>query len=453
VKDYKAAFDSERSTVYTVTRLNRQIKGLLEATYPYVWVKGEISNFRAPASGHCYFSLKDERSQMRAVFFRSGRRLLRFRVEDGLEVVCQGRIGVYEVRGEYQLIVDRMEPVGQGALQLAFEQLKEKLKQEGLFDAASKLPLPACPRRIALITSPTGAAIRDMLEVFQQAPCPLTLTILPVKVQGAEAAGEIAAALDKADELADDFGWDLVIAGRGGGSLEDLWPFNEEVVARAIARCRIPVVSAVGHEIDTTISDMAADLRAPTPTAAARWVTERLEDIVRSLEEYRSRLRRVVDQSLSARRKELEFLARRLPRPRRRLEDSRVHVDDRGERLRLASRRRLEKARERFHLLEHRLGAHDPRKILERRRELLGQRRREMALHYRKILDRHRLALQKCALKLDGLSPLGILSRGYSITYRMPQGEIVRDPSAVERGDRLKVRLEKGSLECRVISG
>lgn len=436
--------------ILTVSQLNGRIKSLLETNYPFIWVKGEISNFRVPASGHFYFTLKDEQSQMRAVFFRGQHHSLRFVPESGLQVLCQGRISVYEPRGEYQIIVEVMEPDGVGALQLAFEQLKKKLEAEGLFDQAKKRPLPLCPQRIAVVTSSTGAAFQDILKIFKRAPHPLTITLLPVRVQGREAAPEIASAIDSANKMVERFGWDILIVGRGGGSLEDLWPFNEETVARAVARSEIPVISAVGHEIDFTISDLASDLRAPTPTAAAEWVVLQLESFQRGLDTARERMEQVIGQKLDRHRQKLEYMEKRLVDPKRRIEDLRLFVDERLERLHLAFFRRVEKLRTmQLHLMEKLRFCH-PLKDIQLYRNLLDQSSRQLVLHHERLLEKQRSRLHQYALQLEGLSPLAVLARGYSITYRSSDGLVVRDSKEVEAGQDVRVRLSRGFLECSV---
>jgi len=440
----------EETGIFTVSRLNAEIKGLLESSYPFVWVKGEISNFRVPASGHCYFTLKDEHSQIRAVLFRTQHRNLRFAPESGMEVLCQGRLSVYEPRGEYQLIVEVMEPQGVGALQLAFEQLKKKLDSEGLFDPSLKRPLPMCPQRIAVITSPTGAAIRDILKVLQRSPCRISVTLIPVRVQGREASGEIAFAIQTACALADIYKWDLIIMGRGGGSIEDLWPFNEEAVARAIVSSTIPVVSAVGHEIDITISDLAADLRAVTPTAAAEWVVSQMEWFLRELSRHLERIQQIVVQRVAEQRRKLEFLEKRLVDPKRRLQDLRLYVDDRLDRLQLAFVRRMEKLKTRQVHLAERLLLHIPDRQIRQYRTVLEERCRELLLLQRKVLDGYGFELQKCLVKLESINPLAVLSRGYSITYRGHDNRVVRTATDVSSGEEVRVRLSEGLLRCIV---
>jgi exodeoxyribonuclease VII large subunit len=440
----------EQTSVFTVSQLTAQIKKLLETNFRFIWVSGEISNLRIPASGHAYFTLKDEHSQIRAVMFRAQQRGLRFVPEDGQQVLCQGRITVFEPRGEYQLIVDVMEPRGVGLLQLAFEQLKKRLESEGLFDPARKRPLPSCPQRIGIATSATGAAIRDMLKVLQRSPYPLTITLLPVRVQGQGAAPEIAAAIATFNDLADTYGWDVVIVGRGGGSLEDLWPFNEEIVARAIARSQLPIISAVGHEIDVTIADLVADLRAPTPTAAAEWIVAQLEKLQTALSQQQERMLGVLKLRTESYRQVLHFFNRRLVDPRKRLVDLRLTLDDRLTRLSLAWGRRLEQLQTVCKHLLQRLSFSNPMSKITQQREQIARRHKELLLHQRALLDLHRTRLQGCVLRLQTLSPLAVLARGYSITYLMPEEKIVRDQAQVAIDQHVRVQLAKGSLECQV---
>jgi exodeoxyribonuclease VII large subunit len=440
----------ERSGLLTVSELNAQIRSLLESRYPLVWVRGEISNFRVPSSGHFYFTLKDDQSQIRAVFFRAQHRHLRFIPESGLQVLCQARLSVYEPRGEYQLIIEIMEPEGVGSLQLAFEQLKRKLEAEGLFEPSRKLPLPCCPQKIGVITSSTGAAVQDILKVLERSPCPLSVTLLPVRVQGAEAAKEIAAAIKTANFLAERFQWDLLIVGRGGGSIEDLWPFNEEVVARAISASSIPIVSAVGHEIDFTIADMVSDLRAPTPTAAAEWVVGRVEVFQREIIGLKDRMLKTFAQRLTSYGQTVQYLEKRLIDPRRRLESLRLFVDERLERLQLALSRRLEKNRSLYTNILDKLYLAHPSKRIPPYRTLLDQQCKELILQHRKILDAKQAELSRLASSLESLSPLGVLARGYAIAYRLPDRQVIRRSRDVEPGQEVLIHLSEGQIECIV---
>lgn len=443
-------FPSEEPSIFTVSMLNTRIKELIEAGFSSVWVTGEISNLRSPSSGHCYFTLKDEQSQIRAVMFRTQQRALRFAPESGMQVLCQGYCTVYEPRGEYQVIVVSMEPKGAGAMQIAFEQLKKKLEAEGLCDPAKKSPMPACPQGIGIVTSATGAAIRDILKVFQRSPSPLAVTVFPVRVQGQEAAGEIAKAIRDANTHADALGLDCLIVGRGGGSIEDLWSFNEEVVARAIAASRLPVISAVGHEIDFTISDAVADMRAPTPTAAAEWIVATLERLHREVGKHRDRVLEAALRQVRLLGQRAALLGKRLISPLRQIENRRIFLDERTERLQQAMLRIIERARSVCARYEERLLFSSPLKSIERGRAVTDLLRRDLALHYNNLLDKQRYRLQKYASQLDGLSPLAVLGRGYSITYLLPSKKVIRKAEEAAPGDKVRIRLHEGSLLCVV---
>lgn len=440
----------EDSGILTVTKLNQQIKLLLESHFPFVWVQGEISNFRVPSSGHFYFTLKDERSQVPAVFFRQQNRYLRFIPQAGMKVICQARVGVYEPRGEYQIIIEVMEPAGVGALQLAFEQLKKKLEAEGLFDPARKRQFPICPREICIITSRTGAAIRDILKIFQRSPYPLSVTLIPSAVQGPDARFELAGAIEAANSLSGQYEWDLMILGRGGGSIEDLWPFNEEMVARAVAGSTTPVISAVGHEIDFTISDFAADLRMPTPTAAAEWVVGRLEKFHRDLHGCRDKVVHITRRKIETIGLKLRFLESRITHPKKRLEDLRLLLDDRMARLEMALDRRIDKSRTLHGHLRDRLLYLSPEIKIQKYRADLARECKELVLQHHRVLDRCRNSFQRAVSSLEALNPLGVLNRGYSITYRSADGKIVRKATEVEQGQNVTVRLARGRLECSV---
>ena len=436
--------------IWTVTELTRQIRSLLEGEFSEVLVDGEISNLRIPGSGHLYFTLKDEQCQLRGVMFRSQARGLKFEVADGLRVTARGRVTVYEPRGEYQLVVETLEPQGRGALQLAFEQLKEKLFKEGLFDEEHKKPIPLYPRTIGIVTSPTGAAIRDILRILERRFANLHVQIFPVRVQGDGASQEIARAIEEMNTLGEA---DVLIVGRGGGSLEDLWAFNEEATARAIYASRIPVISAVGHEIDFTIADLVADVRAPTPSAAAELVVGRKDKLMESLQAYKQRMLRAAtghlnlgqqrflatQRSRSFREPEMRIIA---PRAQR-LDDFRHRLERSGEAI-IALRC------ERHKQLAHALFLLNPLRTLQRRREMkdnLSKRLRER-MAYR--LSGYRQKMESLVGKLESLSPLAILSRGYSICRLPPSGRIIREATALRTGETLEVTLHKGEVVCRV---
>ena len=390
--------------VYTVSALTTEVKAVLEDSFPAIWVEGELSNFKHHTSGHMYFTLKDAQAQIRGVMFRGHNRLLRFQPTDGLAVLVCGAVTVYERRGEYQITAEFMEPKGVGALQLAFEQLKAKLEAEGLFRDSRKRPLPLLPRKIGIVTSPTGAVIRDMLTIIARRFPGLEVLIHPVAVQGASAAGEIAAALRRLGSRAD---LDVLIVARGGGSLEDLWAFNEEIVARAVAASPIPVISAVGHETDVTIADFVADLRAPTPSAAAELVVAQRDELRQRVDELTARGLSALQRVMTVRRSRVEMLGRHL--------------------LLLSPAARLARQADRLQGLRRRLEA-----WWALFRTVRGER------------------LARAAATLESLSPLGILGRGYSICFALPSRRILKATTEVDTGSAVAVRLHQGELECVV---
>ena len=411
--------------VLTVSELTARIGEALEERFPAVWVEGEISNFYVHGSGHAYFTLKDADAQLRAVLFRTRMRRIKFEPADGLHVLAFGAIEVYRQRGEISLVVELLEPKGLGALQLAFEQLKTRLAAEGLFDQARKRELPRFPRRIGIATSPTGAAIQDMLRVIGRRFGELNIVISPCRVQGDGAAEEIAQAIRDLNALGD---VDVIIVGRGGGSIEDLWAFNQEAVARAIAGSKVPVVSAVGHEVDFTIADFVADLRAPTPSAAAELVVREKQAVVDTLAQLRARLERSA------------------ARPLRDLER---RVDELTLRLRRGLRGEVSHARHRAALVSRALRAADPvARVTTGRHRLEGLESRLIASFTRRR-DRAQSGLRAAVARLDSLSPLAVLGRGYSLT-RTRTGEFVRRASQVKPGDDVQVLLQQGSLDARV---
>jgi len=391
--------------VLSIWELTSRIKDLLESSFPAVWVTGEISNLARPRSGHVYLTLKDERAQLRAAIWRNTATRLPFDLHDGLEVVCRGHIDVYAPRGSYQLIVEQIEPKGIGALELAFRQLREKLGREGLFEPSRKRPLPPFVRRIAVVTSPTGAAVHDFLQVLSRRWRGADVLIVPTRVQGEGAAEEIAAAIRTANRL--NVPIDCLVVTRGGGSLEDLWAFNEETVVRAISASRIPVVSAVGHEVDVTLSDLAADVRALTPSEAAELVAPDSDELLAGLQQYQKRLLAALRSRATAARSRLDALARHhvFRRPFARLHDLSRRLDE----------------------LEDRGG----RAI------------RSRARYFRQLLD-------AAAARLESLSPLAVLGRGYSLTQRSEDGRIIRDPMELTAGERITTRFARGQVISRV---
>jgi exodeoxyribonuclease VII large subunit len=443
-----AAPERPGRTVLSVSELNAQVRELLDEAMPPLWVEGEISNLRRYPSGHTYFTLKDDAAQIAAVLFRGSAAWIRFRPEDGLKVVVRGRVGLYEARGSYQIVVDMMEPAGLGARQLALEQLKARLQGEGLLDPARKRPLPALPRRIGIVTSPRGAALHDILRVLERRFAGLGVVIAPARVQGEAAAEEVAAALRELNRLG---GLDVIIVARGGGSVEDLWAFNEEIVARAIAGSRVPVISAVGHEVDVTLSDLVADLRAPTPSAAAEMVVLSRAEVAGRVGALRARLLSAGRLSVSDRRQRLAEIGseRVFARSAARLRDAVLRVDDLGARLRGRLRERLIGRRHALDILSRRMA---PARLAER---LRGQRGR-LQDHRSRLPGAAGLALRRArdrvaayGERLQALSPLSVLSRGYAICYDR-SGAVLKEARAARPGTDVMVRLHRGRLACEV---
>jgi exodeoxyribonuclease VII large subunit len=433
--------------IYTVSALTAEITDSLESSFGEIWVEGEISNFRMPPSGHLYFTLKDESSQIQAVTFRSRARSLRFEPEDGLRVICHGRVSVYAKRGQYQLILEYMEPRGVGALQLAFEQLKRRLEREGLFDPLRKKTLPMLPHQIGIVTSPVGAVIRDMLTILEGRYENIGVLLYPVKVQGEGAAEEIAAGVAFLDRHSDA---DVIILARGGGALEDLWAFNEEVVARAVAEADKPIVSAVGHEVDFTICDFVADVRAATPSAAGELVVPTKKDVFNRITALRDRLSREVGTVLARRRDRSASLASRLRDPRRGLANFRMRIDDLATRFTIGSQRIFQAKRTRLDSAERNLLYRTPFATLQRLRDDLHLRGEGLDRAMRGFLGIKRRGLERAMDRLQAMSPLNILRRGYSIVRKIPSMDIVRDAGSVKPQDRVDVRLDQGELICRV---
>ena len=435
--------------ILTVTQLTALIRGVLEENFEHVWVEGEVSNLAAPSSGHIYFTLKDADSQLRCVMFRASSRALKFRPKDGLGFIVRGRLSVFETRGEYQLIVEYMEPQGMGALQLAFVQLKERLAKEGLFEESHKKPVPKLPQRIGVVTSATGAAIHDIFNVLDRRFANVEILIRPVKVQGEGAAEEIAAAIKDFNQYRD---IDVMIVGRGGGSLEDLWAFNEEVVARAIYASKIPVISAIGHEVDFTIADFVADLRAPTPSAAAELVVKSKEELAAGLEALLHRLKQAIKHRLAESRGELGALARSVKDPSILLGHLAQRLDDLQERFCRATNGRIIRCSDRLSSALNHLRLTNPAVHVERSREFLMSLAARAESAMQRVLDRNGETAAVSTGKLNSLSPLLTLSRGYAIVSKLPDYTMVRDGRSLSPGDRLDITFQRGGALCVVES-
>lgn len=390
--------------IYSVSELTRGISLLLEGSFKNIWVEGEVSNFVLHTSGHCYFSLKDQDSVILCVIFKYAGAKLKFRIENGMSIICSGKIGVYGKRGQYQLYIDKAEPKGIGALQIAFTQLKEKLYKEGLFDEAHKRPIPKFPKAIGIVTSPTGAAIRDILNIINRRFEGAHIILFPAKVQGEGASEEIICGIEAFNEAGN---VDVIIVTRGGGSMEDLWAFNEEPLARSIYNSDIPVISAVGHEIDYTIADFVSDLRAPTPSAAAELVVRKKEDIISDIEDFVSRLKQALGNRINIAQRQLEGIM-------------------------------------------NRYAFKQPLFLIEQYQQLIDERVKSLSQGLDFFLLSKQQSLGAMQGKLSALSPVAILERGYSITMTMPDSRIIKDNAKVKSGTQIKTRLAKGELISRV---
>ncbi len=445
----QVAFSFAERTILTVSEVSEHIKVVLEDTFFDIWIEGEISNLRLPSSGHTYLTLKDEHSQLRAVLFKMQRRYLRFDPKDGMLVIARGRISLYEPRGEYQLVIDYMEPKGVGALQMAFEQLKIRLAQAGLFDPARKRSLPPLPRGIGIVTSPTGAVIRDMLQILRRRFANLHIYLYPVRVQGDGAAEEIARGVAALNRYP---GIDVIIVARGGGSLEDLWAFNEEAVAQAIYASAIPVISAVGHEIDYTIADFVADVRAPTPSAAAELVIRNKSELSAEVQAVVQRLERTMHHRLEALRARLDACQQRrvLKDPWAPIRPLEQRLDELSARLARAIRARVRLSQEGLERCEAAITHLSPLLgvgLLHARLTALEQ--RLTAVQGGRV-HREREELERLTATLQALSPLAILARGYSICRQQSDGQVIREAHAVAPGMPIAITLWQGSLQCTV---
>ena len=434
--------------ILTVSQLNDNIKTFLEEAFGRLYVEGEVSNLRRPQSGHTYFTLKDDKSQIRAVFFRPfGIRTARFEVEDGMKLLCRARLSAYTPRGEYQLIVESVEPQGVGALQKAFEQLKARLAAEGLFDPARKKTLPFLPGRIGVVTSPTGAVIRDILNITRRRFPSVDILVAPARVQGESAAREIIAALRNLQRHGLT---DIIIIARGGGSLEDLAPFNDEDLAREIGRSTVPVVAAGGHETDFTICDFVADLRAPTPSAAAELVVPRRSDLLEALHSLRQRLIAGQQRMLDDRKGALDTLESRFKDPRRFLSDYAIALDDLRERIRNAFALQAQTLGHKLRQLELELENLNPGRQIREKRFFLDAAQKDLKDGWKHYHKSRTQKLTSQAALLASLNPLAVLQRGYSITRRVSGGEIVRDACCLTLGERVRIQLAQGSVRASV---
>ena len=452
-------FDQTERRPLTVSELTSQVRGTLENRFASVWVEGEISNFRAPASGHWYFTIKDEGAQLRAACFRGSNRMIRFKPADGLLVRARGRLTVYEPRGEYELMVEGLDPVGAGALRVAFEQLRDRLAAEGLFDESLKRELPLLPRRVGIVTSSTGAAVRDIVRAIERRTRTVNLLLAPTRVQGVGAGAEIARAIGLLNELnrraieegRDEGRVDVIIVGRGGGSTEDLWAFNEEEVARAIRASVVPVISAVGHETDFTIADFAADVRAATPTAAAEIVAEREDEIASYVETLTHDAVNAVRYRIISERARVQDAAMSpgFDEVRERLVAARRVATEAAHRLERAFAKRLARARRRYDGAAQKLS---PARMATRAAEgrvRLALTGAALEAAARARLDDARARASVAAASLDAMSPLAVLGRGYALAHD-ERGHLVRSSRGVREGERVRVRLAEGVLGCRV---
>ena len=434
--------NSRDSVVYNVEQLNSQIRQTLEGQLGVVWVQAEISNFKPHSSGHFYFSLKDSKAQISAIMFRGHNSKLKFKPHDGLEIIVRGRITVYEPRGTYQIVCETMEPVGAGALQKQFEQLKEKLKLEGLFDAARKKQIPAYPRHVAIVTSPTGAAIQDILNIMSRRAPNVQLTVVPALVQGAGAALSLVEAFKSATRLP----VDVIIIGRGGGSMEDLWSFNDERLVRLIAESKIPVISAVGHEVDFTICDFVADLRAPTPSAAAELVAKSALEITQRLNQFDRLLQSGIQKLLKLKTQSLILTMKRLTDPKKKLQDYAFRNDELLSRLEQAIKVYLAHLSKDIQILEKKLVS--PKAVIQRLRGLIEKSQYRLNRAIEVKINKLEFSLKTNMGKLDSLSPLAVVDRGYAIATN--KGKVVKALSDVKINDLIEVRVSDGTFSAEI---
>jgi len=441
--------DLEERQIYSVQQLNREVKQLLQQNFPLLWVEGELSNVARPASGHIYFSLKDQQAQVRCAMFRNANRALQFEPENGMQVLARARIGLYEPRGEYQLTIEHMEEAGVGILQRKYEALKLKLKQEGLFDSENKQTLPTYPKVLSIVTSATGAAIRDILSVLHRRYPLLTIRIYAVPVQGEESAAAIVNAIQAINKRKDS---DVVIVSRGGGSIEDLWSFNDETVARAIYASKIPIVSGVGHEVDFTIVDFVADVRAATPSAAAELITPDQEELLNLFAQFENTLLYLMRDSLSNLHQAIDWMAQRLDflHPKQTIQRKQEYLTELQRRANSAVKFKLSDQTNSLNQLLMRFENQSPfTQVIETKIKLL-ELHKQMHRSIQVMLQRKQQQLHTLARTLDVVSPLGTLNRGYAIVSNLATGQILHDSKQVSKNDKISVQLAKGSLSAKV---
>jgi exodeoxyribonuclease VII large subunit len=438
---------SHTEEIYTVSRLNREVRFLLEGTFPLLWVEGEISNFSAPHSGHWYFCLKDPLAQVKCAMFKLQNKRLGFILKDGMQVILKARISLYEGRGDYQLLVDSLEEVGSGKLQKEFEALKKKLSEAGLFAAQHKKPIPTFPKKIGVITSATGAAIRDILSVLKRRFCCAPIIIYPTLVQGAAAANNIVKAIQTANRRDE---CDVLILARGGGSIEDLWPFNEEIVAHAIFNSKIFIISGVGHEIDFTIADFVADVRAPTPSAAAELISPHIDELCDSLNNYKNLLIRLISQKLNVRKQELQWAQKHLQQfhPKRRLTEQYQRLDFFEVALVRLFNKKITALTANLENLKEKLLGKTPQHKIRELHYLFNAHQKHLQNLIFKKLQVYEKNIAEMAGKINSLSPLATLSRGYAIVTHGKK--ILTSAKQVDTGDKINVKLFEGELECVV---
>ncbi len=434
--------------IFTVSQLNREVRLLLEQQVGFVWLEGEISNLSRPASGHWYFSLKDSSSQIRCAMFRNRNRILKFNPQQGEQVLVRGSVSLYEARGDFQLIVEHMEAIGEGALQRKFEQIKKQLLEAGLFEQKHKMQLPAYPQRIGVITSPSGAAIRDVLHVLNRRYPASSIVVYPTLVQGEQAAGQIVKAIETANLREE---CEVILLVRGGGSLEDLWPFNETQVAYAIHLSAIPIVSGVGHETDLTIADLVADMRAPTPSAAAEVSTPDIREELLHLNRLGSSLQESISVLISNGESSAQRLSRRLlaQHPQRRLRQQVQRIDELEQRLYASMRHRIQIVYSKLNLLGARLNSESPRQRIKILNDKIYNYQKDIELYERKILENYSHRFKLALTALDSVSPLATLNRGYAI-IKSADNRLVSSMKQVEPGDRILATLHDGDIHCRV---